>query len=402
MPVAASRLTLLIISSSIVLGIALGSRQAYGVLIGPYTAMHAWPIGAFAFVLALQNLLWGVVQPFTSAIADEWGAHWVAAVGGLLLALGLATTAFADSQWVMLVGSGILVGIGLSATSFALVLGVVGRAAPPERRGSAMGLVGMFGSGATMAMSPMADFVTQQFGAQAALLVLAGLGLAMVPMALLMRVGDGGATASVAVSRPGLRQTVSDAWCHSGFRWLTLGFFVCGFHVAFIGIHLPGYLSLCGMPAALGGIALAVLSGFNMLGSWGCGVLAQRYRPKQVLSLLYLLRAVAIILFVTLPVSVGSTLVFAAVMGMMWLGTVPLTNALIAGVFGTRYMATLFGIVFFSHQVGSFFGAWAGGVAFDFTGSYDAVWHFSAAIGVLAAAIHLPIKDAPLAAYASA
>lgn len=394
-----SRLTLLVLSSSIVLGIALGSRQAYGVLIGPYSALHAWSVGIFAFVVALQNLLWGAAQPFTSAIADEWGAHWVAAAGGLMLASGLFMTALTDSQLIMLIGSGILVGVGLSATGFALVLSVVGRAAPVERRGAVMGLVGMFGAAVTMAMSLMADFLTQQFGVNSAMMVMGALALAMVPMGLLMRVGVQNAPSTLALSQPSLRKTVGDAWGHSGFRWLTIGFFVCGFQVAFIGIHLPGYLSTCNMPASLGGITLAVLSGFNMIGSWGCGTLAQRYRPKQVLSLIYLLRSVAIILFVTLPVSIGSSVLFAAAIGMMWLGTVPLTNALIAGIFGTRYMATLFGIVFFSHQVGSFFGAWAGGVAFDFTGSYDSVWYFSAAIGVLASLIHLPIRDAPLAAH---
>ncbi|HEY0832301.1 MAG TPA: MFS transporter [Azospirillum sp.] len=399
MPIPAPRLWLLILSSGLVLSIALGSRQAFGVLVGPYSALHAWPIGTFAFVLAVQNLVWGAAQPFASAMAEEWGSHWVAGAGALLFALGLVMTATTANEWVLLVGSGVLVGVGLSATGFALMLGVVGRAAPAHRRGTAMGVAGSLGSLGQMTLSPLLNVTIEGWGVETAVLAMAALTLCMAPIGLLLH-DRRGASAAVFADRPGLGRTLADAWRHSGFRWLTLGFFVCGFHVAFIGIHLPGYLSTCAMPAALGATALAVVGGFNMLGSLGCGVLAQRCRPKQVLSLLYLLRGLAILLFLAVPVTTASTLAFAAAMGLMWLGTVPLTNALIAGVFGTRYMGTLFGIVFFSHQLGSFFGAWAGGVAFDLTGSYDAVWYLCAAMGALAAAIHLPIKDAPLAAYA--
>lgn len=392
-----NRFWLPLLVGGLILSVAIGNRQAFGVIIAPLTALHGWPVASFAFALAVQNLVWGAAQPFTSALAEEYGAHKVALGGALLTIAGLVLTAVSDAAWLVMIGSGLLVGIGLSATGFAVVLGVVGRAVPAHRRGMALGLAGAFGSFGQMALAPIINGAVLAWGVQAALLLMAGLALVMVPAGWQLRETlDSGGVAD----RPSLGRTLADAARHGGFRWLTLGFFVCGFQLAFIGIHLPGYLATCHMPAALGATALAVVGGFNMIGSWGCGVLAQHYRAKQVLSLLYLLRAVAIVLFLAMPVTPISTLAFAAVMGLMWLGTVPLTNTVIAGIFGTRYMGTLFGIVFFSHQLGSFFGAWAGGIAFDLTGSYDAIWYLCAGLGAVAALVHLPIRDTRLAAYA--
>jgi len=392
-----ARYWLPLLTGGLILTVAIGNRQAFGVIIAPLTVLHGWPVASFAFALAVQNLVWGAAQPFTSALAEEYGAHKVALIGALVTIAGLVLTALSDQAWLVMIGSGVLVGIGLSATGFAVILGVVGRAAPAQQRGMAMGLAGAFGSFGQMAFAPLVNGAIEAWGVQAALLLMAALAVIMLPAGWQLRENLDNSSVG---NRPSLGRTLADAARHGGFRWLTLGFFVCGFQLAFIGIHLPGYLATCHMPAALGATALAVVGGFNMLGSWGCGVLAQRFRAKQVLSLLYLLRALAIMLFLTIPVTTASTLAFAAVMGVMWLGTVPLTNAVIAGIFGTRYMGTLFGIVFFSHQLGSFFGAWAGGIAFDLTGSYDAIWYLCAGLGVVAALVHLPIRDARLTAYA--
>jgi predicted MFS family arabinose efflux permease len=330
------------------------------------------------------------------AASDRYGAAPVVAVGALVFAAGLALAAFASNGPMLVIGMGVLVGIGISCTSFGVVLTAVGRAAPPEKRSMAMGLANAGGAFGQVVLVPLAQGISATSGSMMALLALAGCMIAAAPLGILL--GSRGAEAApIREPKPAALETaIARALRHRGYRLLTLGFFTCGFQLAFIATHLPGYLSLCHMPAGLGAASLATIGLFNMVGSWACGWLGGRFRQQHLLAWLYLIRGGAIAVFVASPKSEASVLAFAAVMGLVWLGTVPLTSGLVAKVFGTRHLGTLFGICFLSHQIGSFLGAWAGGYVFDLTGSYSLVWAATAIAGLLAAMLHIPINDAPL------
>lgn len=358
---------LVILAGALIMSAAMGSRQTFGLFIGPFSFDRGLPVTLTAFAIALHNLVWGFTQPFAGAAADRWGAAPVVAFGAVAFAAGLVLTALASSGAMLVLGLGLLVGIGISCTTFGVVLTALGRAAPPEKRSMAMGLASAGGSLGQVLLVPLSQWVTDLSGTAASLLVLAGCLLA-----------------------------VAQALGHRGYRLLTLGFFTCGFQLAFIGTHLPNYLLLCHMPAGLGATALALVGLFNMIGSWGCGWLGGRFRQQQVLAWLYLIRGAAIAAFFLAPKSETSVVLFAAVMGLTWLGTVPLTSGLVARVFGTRHLGTLFGVCFLSHQIGSFLGAWAGGFVFDVTGSYSLVWIATAIAGLVAALLHFPIDDRPV------
>jgi predicted MFS family arabinose efflux permease len=390
-----------IIAGALVMSAAMGVRQTFGLFVSPFSFDHGLPITLVAFAIALHNLVWGVTQPFAGAAGDRYGATPVVAFGAAAYAAGLALAAYAPSGPMLVLGMGVLVGIGISCTSFGVVLAAVGRAVPPEKRSTAMGLVSAGGSVGQVLLVPLAQGVSEFSGMDMALLVLAGCMLAMAPLGILMDRGAAQAPAAQQVVLP-LREAVSQALGHRGYRLLTLGFFTCGFQLAFISTHLPAYLQLCHMPAALSATALAVIGLFNMAGSWACGWLGGRFRQHHVLGWLYLVRGGAIALFFLLPKSEFSVLAFAAVMGLVWLGTVPLTSGLVAKVFGTRYLGTLFGVCFLSHQIGSFLGAWLGGYLFDLTGSYSLIWTATAIAGLLAALVHFPIDDRPVATVAPA
>ena len=390
-----------IIAGALVMSAAMGVRQTFGLFVGPFSFDHGLPITLVAFAIALHNLVWGVAQPFAGAAADRYGSTPVVAFGAVAYAAGLALGAYAPSGPMLVLGMGVLVGIGISCTSFGVVLGAVGRATPPEKRSMAMGLVSAGGSIGQMLLVPLAQGVSEFSGMEMALLVLAGCMLAMTPLGILLDRGIAAAPAAQQVVLP-LREAVAQALRHRGYRLLTLGFFTCGFQLAFISTHLPAYLQLCHMPAALSATALAVIGLFNMAGSWACGWLGGLFRQHHVLGWLYLVRGGAIALFFLLPKSEVSVLLFAAVMGLVWLGTVPLTSGLVAKVFGTRYLGTLFGVCFLSHQIGSFLGAWLGGYLFDLTGSYSLIWTATAIAGAFAALVHFPIDDRPLQAEAPA
>jgi predicted MFS family arabinose efflux permease len=299
-----------------------------------------------------------------------------------------------------IIGLGLISGFGLAATSFSVVLGPVGRAVSPQYRTTAMGIGSALGSLGMMAMIPVAQGLIGSFGAGNAVWILACVSFASVPLALLLHKGEGMVAPPVVVFSQSIRESLHEAWSHRGYRLLTAGFFVCGFQVAFIGVHLPGYLALCGMNQGAGATALLVIGLFNVVGTVWMGKLSQRYRPKYVLSALYLGRAIATFAFVMGPKNEITLLVFAATMGLMWLSTVPPTTGLIAGLFGPRYLGMLFGVVFFSHQVGAFLGAWLGGVIYDATLSYDIMWMATAGLGIVAALVHLPISDASVRAPA--
>ncbi len=392
------RAALALLAGALILSAAMGVRQTFGLFVGPFSFDHGLPVTQVAFAIALHNLVWGVAQPFAGAAADRYGTGPVVAFGAVVFAAGLAIPAIAPTGALLVLSMGVLVGIGISCTSFGVVLTAIGRAAPPERRSVAMGLASAGGSLGQVLLVPLAQGVAEWSGTAVSLFVLAGCILAVAPLGILLDRRDAGAAAVAAEPALPLRRALAQALGHRGYRLLTLGFFTCGFQLAFIATHLPGYLVLCHMPAALGATALALIGLFNMLGSWGCGWLGGRFRPQQVLGWLYLIRGGAIAAFFLLPKSDLSVMLFAAVMGLTWLGTVPLTSGLVGRLFGTRHLGTLFGICFLSHQVGSFLGAWLGGYLLDATGSYSLVWIATAVAGLVAALLHFPIKDAPAAA----
>jgi MFS family permease len=351
-----------------------------------------WGRETFSAAIALQNLLWGLAQPFAGAIADRFGAGRVLVVGGLCYAAGLVLMAYSSTGIELNLSTGLLVGIGLSACSFGVVLGVVGRRAPPARRTIALGIAGAGGSIGQFAMLPYSQTLIAQFGWFNALLALAASALLIVPLAAALA----GRAAPARGAGQGIGVALREATSHKGFWLLTGSFFVCGFQTLFIMIHLPAYLVDRGATALEGMAALAAIGLANVVGSLLCGFLGDRYSKKHLLGLIYSLRAVAITAFVLAPLSVWSIAAFAIVMGMTWLGTVPLTNSLVAQIFGVQYLSTLFSIAWLGHQVGAFAGAWLGGYAFDATGSYMAVWIVAIGASVVAALACLPIDERSL------
>ena len=399
--------TLVILAAALILSAAMGIRQTFGLFIGPFSFDRGLPVTLIAFAIALHNLVWGFAQPFAGAAADRYGSAPVVAFGATTFAAGLGLAAVAPGGPMLIVGMGLLVGIGVSCTTFGVVLPAVGRVASPEKRSMAMGLVSAGGSAGQVLMVPLVQGVRLHAGIATSLFVLAFLMLMVAPLGIVL---DRHAQTGAPVHEPplapsismsmSLRSVLAEAVQHRGYRLLTLGFFTCGFQLAFIATHLPGYLSLCHMPIGLGATALALIGLFNMIGSWACGWLGGRFRQHYVLGWLYLIRSVTIGAFFLLPKSALTVVVFAAVMGLTWLGTVPLTSGLVAKVFGTRHLGTLFGVCFLSHQIGSFLGAWLGGVVFDLTGSYSLLWQATVASGLIAAFLHFPIDDTELHAPA--
>lgn len=388
-----------IVAGALVMSAAMGVRQTFGLFMSPLSFEHGFPVALVAFAIALHNLVWGFAQPFAGAAADRYGAAPVIALGAIMFAAGMALAAVTDSDVMLVVGMGVLVGIGISCTSFGVVLTAVGRQMPANKRSMAMGLASAGGSFGQVVLVPVAQHVSDLSGMTTSLLSLAVIMLVVAPLGIFLDRGSARGTQPRQETVVPLRQALAQALDNRGYCLLTLGFFTCGFQLAFIATHLPGYLSLCHMPASLGATALALIGFFNMVGSWACGWLGGRFRQQHVLGWIYLVRGAAIAAFFLLPKSEVSVLVFAAVMGFVWLGTVPLTSGLIAKVFGTRHLGTLFGICFLSHQVGSFLGAWLGGYVFALTGSYSLIWAATAAAGLLAALLHFPINDAPVESH---
>ena len=390
-----TKITLVIIAGALIMSTAMGIRQTFGLYIEPFSFDRGIPVTYIAFAVALHNLVWGVAQPFAGAAADRYGSAPVVGFGALLFAGGLSLAAVAPSGSVLVIGIGLLVGAGISCTSFGVVMTAVGRLASPEKRSMAMGVVSAGGSLGQVLVVPLAQWVTSSWGLSASLLVLALLILTAVPLGFFLDGRSRAAPTGSASAGLSLYAAMRGAGRHRGYRLLTIGFFACGFQLAFIGTHLPGYLSLCDMPIGLSATALAVIGLFNMLGSWTFGWLGGRYRQEQILGWMYLFRSLVIAAFVVAPKSPTSVLLFAAAMGFVWLGTVPLTSGLIAKLFGTGNLGTLFGICFLSHQIGSFLGAWLGGLAFDLTGTYTILWAGTVVTGVIAALLNFAIDPKP-------
>ncbi|WP_043743373.1 MFS transporter [Paramagnetospirillum magneticum] len=394
-------IVLVFIGGAMMMSVSMGARQAQGLLIGPLSLERQWPLATFSLAVAIHNLMWGFFQPFTGAAADRYGAAKVAAFGALTFGLGMMMVG-AGGVALTTIGLGVVSGFGLAATSFAVVLGPVGRAVSPEHRSSAMGMGSALGSLGMMAMIPLAQWLIGAFGPTQAVWILSAFSLASIPLALVLAKGEKASRpAASTLAHQSIGQALREAWGHPGYRLLAAGFFVCGFQVTFIGVHLPGYLALCGMSKGAGATALLVIGGFNVIGTWLMGQLSQKYRPKYVLSAIYLGRAVVTFAFVMGPKNEWTLLAFAASIGLLWLSTVPPTSTLIASVFGPRYLGMLFGLVFFTHQLGSFLGSWLGGLIYDATLSYDVMWAGTAVLGLFAALVHLPIRDQTLARAAA-
>jgi MFS family permease len=370
----------------------MGLRHGFGLFMEPMSSDFGWGRGVFAFALALQNLIWGLSQPFTGALADRFGAARVIVISGALYALGLFMMGLANSALGMTLSAGILIGLGLSGTTFSVILGAVGRAVPPEKRSMAMGIVSAAGSFGQFAMLPGTLGLLEWLGWSAALLAMGAIAALMIPFGAFLRDTPSPRSATDL----SLKDALNEAAGQKGFWMLCLGFFVCGFQVVFIAVHLPGYLFDNGLPVEVGSTTLALVGLFNIVGTYLAGWLGGFISKPRLLSWLYIIRGAVIAAFVFMPLSSVSTYVFGIAMGLLWLSTVPLTNGIVASVFGVRHLSMLGGIVFLFHQLGSFMGVWLGGYLYDLTGHYNTVWQIAILLSIVAAALHWFISEAPL------
>lgn len=380
--------------AAFIVTLSMGVRQSFGLFLPQMGTALSIGRADFGLALAIQNLVWGLAQPWIGALADRHGAGRVTLVGAALYAAGLVGASHAAGAFGVHLTLGLLVGFAMSGVTFIVMLGAVGRVVAPEKRGMAFGLVTAGGSLGQFLVVPGAQFLLGAWGWQVALNVLAGL----VALAAVLALGVAGRPAVQAETGPvqNAGEALREAAGERSFWLLTAGFFVCGFHIAFIATHFPAYLVDQGVAPGVGASALALIGLFNIFGSWFFGMAADRWRKHYALSALYGARGLVFALFLALPLTPLTALVFAAAIGFLWLGTVPLTNGLVSQIFGVRHLSMLGGIVFLSHQVGSFFGAWMAGWLFDRMGSYDATWALSVALALFAAMVHLPIRDAPL------
>ncbi|MEJ5035690.1 MFS transporter [Acinetobacter johnsonii] len=384
----------MLIGSAIVLALSLGVRHGFGLYLVPMSDEFGWGHNVFSLAIAMQNLIWGAAQPFTGALADKYGSKIVVVVGGVLYTIGLLLMAVSSTGWLLNLSVGLILGLALSATSFSVLLSAVGRAAPPEKRSLAMGIASAAGSFGQFIMLPSTLLLLQNFGWSAALVVSALLIAMIVPLAWMLKapafVVPNASTNQVQLS---FKDILVIAKNHKPFWFLSLGFLVCGFQVVFIGIHLPGYLIDHGFNATTGTVFLALVGLFNIVGTYTAGWLGGKYSKPKLLMGLYGLRGIAIIAFLMLPLSTVTIYSFGVVMGLLWLSTVPLTNGIVANMFGIKYLSMLSGIVFFTHQVGSFFGGWLGGVNHDVTGNYDLIWLFSIILSVFGVLVHFFVDE---------
>ena len=384
----------MLIGSAIILALSLGVRHGFGLYLVPMSDEFSWGHNVFSLAIAMQNLIWGAAQPFTGALADKYGSKIVVAVGGVLYTIGLLLMAVSSTGWLLNLSVGLILGLALSATSFSVLLSAVGRAAPPEKRSLAMGIASAAGSFGQFIMLPSTLLLLQNFGWSAALVVSALLIAMIVPLAWMLKapafVVPNASTNQVQLS---FKDILVIAKNHKPFWFLSLGFLVCGFQVVFIGIHLPGYLIDHGFNATTGTVFLALVGLFNIVGTYTAGWLGGKYSKPKLLMGLYGLRGIAIIAFLMLPLSTLTIYSFGVVMGLLWLSTVPLTNGIVANMFGIKYLSMLSGIVFFTHQVGSFFGGWLGGVNHDVTGNYDLIWLFSIILSVFGVLVHFFVDE---------
>ncbi|PVB63017.1 MFS transporter [Labrenzia sp. 011] len=394
---AGPNIPLIIACGCLIALISFGPRSAMGLFFQPMTEARDWSRELFAFALAVQNLLWGIGQPIAGMMSDRFGTWKTMTVGAALYAAGLILMIDAESAVALNVSAGVLIGLGIAFSSFSLVLAAFGRAVTPAQRSLAFGIGTASGSLGQFLFAPLGGALIANIGWQDTLIVFTGL-VAVIPfLAVALKGKSEPPSDSNPANNQKLMSAMAEAFGTRGFILLTFGFFVCGFHVAFITVHLPPYIADLGLDPAWGATAIALIGLCNVAGSLIAGYIGGRYSKPLLLSAIYLSRSVAIFAFIMLPVSPFSVLVFAGVMGVLWLSTVPPTSGLVAVMFGPRYMATLFGFVFLSHQIGAFLGVWLGGKLYDETGSYDGIWWLGIALGIFAAIVHWPIEEKPVA-----
>ena len=381
--------------------LSMGIRHGFGLWLQPITQSQDWGRETFAFAIAIQNLTWGVAGIFAGMAADRFGAFKVIVIGALLYAFGLIGMSMTSTPMMFTATAGVLIGMAQAGTTYAVIYGVIGRNISADKRSWAMGVAAAAGSFGQFLMVPTEGFLISRFGWQEALLILSLASLMMVPLAWGLR--EPGLTASHAARREQtIVQALVEAFKYPSFQLLMAGYFVCGFQVVFIGVHMPSYLKDKGLSPEVASYALALIGLFNVFGTYAAGVLGQKIQKKNILAFIYLARAIAISVFLLVPLSPTSVYIFSSIMGLLWLSTVPPTNATVAQIFGVAHLSMLSGFVFFSHQIGSFMGVWLGGYLYDRTGSYDLVWYIAIALGILAALVNLPIREAAIIRPAAA
>ena len=383
-----------IVAACLIALIGFGTRSSFGLYLDPMTVAKGWPRETFALAMAIQNLLWGIGVPVAGAIADRYGPGLVIALGAVIYGMGVAGMAVSDSGLALHLSGGLLVGLGVAFTSFSLALAAIARVVSPERRSFALGFGTAAGSLGQVLFSPFSQALISSYGWYDSLVVVSFITLIMIPLAFTLP-GTGRAPGEPPSDQT-IGEALGEAMTHRGYVLLTVGFFVCGFHVAFMTVHFPAYVTDLGLPPHVGAYALSIVGLFNIAGSFLSGIVGQRFSKKTSLSVIYFARAVTIAALLMAPVSETTIYLFATVMGLLWLSTVPLTTAIVAQIFGLKFMATLFGVVFLSHQIGSFLGVWLGGLLYDRTGSYDMMWWAGIFFGVFAAIVHWPIDEKPL------
>lgn len=398
------RTPFVIIACGCLIGVlTFGPRSSAGFIMQPMSTDFAWGRDVFAFAFAIQNLLWGVGQPIAGALADRFGTPRVLMTGAILYALGLSLMVYSNTPLVLTATLGILVGFGLSGASFNLVVTAIGKLIPEHLRSTAMGAATAAGSFGQFLFAPLCVALIASYGWMTTVVVFAALVLFVVPLSLALATpkNEAASTASAdSGERLGFTAALRQAFGHRSYVFLVLGFFTCGFQLAFVTAHLPAYLTDKGMPAWVGGTVMATIGLCNIVGALGAGWLGNKVPKRYILSVIYLMRAVSIFLFITIPMTPTTAMIYAAITGVTWLSTVPPTSGLVATMFGTRWLSMLFGFVFFSHQVGGFLGVWLGGLVYESTKSYDPVWYLAIALGIFSALINLPIVEKPAARMA--
>ncbi len=388
-------LTQLLICGGAIVTLSMGIRHGFGLWLQPITQAQGWTRETFAFAIAIQNLTWGISGVFAGMLADKLGAFKVMLAGSLLYALGLVGMAHAPTPLLFTLSAGVLLGMAQAGTTYAVVYGVIGRNVAANKRSWAMGIAAAAGSFGQFLMVPTEGLLISHLGWQQALVALGGAALLIMPLAWGLREPGFGGTQSVQRDQT-IGEALKEAFKYPSFQLLMAGYFVCGFQVVFIGVHMPSYLRDKGLSPQVASYALALIGLFNVFGTYAAGTLGQRMQKKTILSFIYFARAVVISIFLLAPLSPTSVYIFAAVMGVLWLSTVPPTNAALAQIFGIQHMSMLSGFVFLSHQVGSFMGVWLGGFLYDRNGNYDLVWYIAIGLGVFAGLVNLPVKEAPI------
>ncbi|HEY5579629.1 MAG TPA: MFS transporter [Rhodoferax sp.] len=387
--------TQMLLCGAAIVTLSMGIRHGFGLWLQPITQSQNWSRETFAFAIAIQNLVWGFTGIFAGMLADRFGAFKVIVAGGVLYALGLVGMATATTSLVFALTAGVLIGMAQAGTTYAVIYGVIGRNIAPHKRSWAMGVAAAAGSFGQFLMVPTEGLLISSLGWQEALMVLGAASLMMIPLAWGLH--EPALAGSFAMRREqSIFQALGEAFKYPSFQLLMAGYFVCGFQVVFIGVHMPSYLRDKGLSPQVASYALALIGLFNVFGTYAAGVLGQRMQKKNILAFIYLARSFAISIFLIVPLSPVSVYIFSSVMGLLWLSTVPPTNATVAQIFGVAHLSMLSGFVFFSHQIGSFMGVWLGGYLYDRTGSYDLVWYIAIGLGVLAALVNLPIKEASI------